>query len=261
MAPTPPNPFEQVHAAILALEAQRALLGDAVVETALAGLRKQLATLEAEAAAASAPAEERRLLTILFTDIVGSTALAEQLDPEEWRRTVAAFHAAAGGAITAHGGTIAQYLGDGLLAFFGAEQAGEHDPENAVRAALDLQVAVAALPPVGPQAARLLARAGLHTGLVVVGAVGSEQRAEYTIVGDPVNLASRIEGLTKKLGYPLVVSREVFEELVEREQFTALGEHPVKGRSSVEVYGYSAASSQGETTWEAQSDSGRRQAA
>src|SRR5262245_60466298 len=122
MPDSPQNQLEQVRAAMAALEAQRALLGHAVVETALAGLRKELATLEAEAAAAAAPVEERRLLTILFCDIIGSTALAEQLDPEEWRQTVAAFHATASAAIVAQGGSVTQYLGDGLLAFFGAEQ-------------------------------------------------------------------------------------------------------------------------------------------
>ncbi len=72
-----------------ALEKQRSTLGDAVVDPALAALRQQLATLEAQAPAVPAPAEERRLITILFTDVVGSTGLAESLDPEEWRRTIA----------------------------------------------------------------------------------------------------------------------------------------------------------------------------
>jgi adenylate cyclase len=102
---------------------------------------------------------------------------------------------------------------------------------------------------------------GLHVGDVVIGHVGSDDRHEYTVIGDAVNTASRIEGLTKKLGHALVISKDVYAELDEREKFTPLGEHPVKGRSSVEVYGYTAAT-RGDEPWDAtQSPPGRRQAA
>jgi len=80
----------------------------------------------------------------------------------------------------------------------------------------------------------------LHVGETVIGHVGSDDRHEYTVIGDAVNTASRIEGLTKKLGHALVISRDAWAELENREEFTPLGEHPVKGRSSVEVYGYTA---------------------
>src|SRR5512143_2885537 len=103
---------------IKGLETQRGVLGDGVVGPALAALRQQLAGLEEQIERAGAPVEERRLVTILFVDMVGSTSMAEKLDPEEWRQVVAKFHEALGQAVTSHGGEVAQYLGDGLLAFF-----------------------------------------------------------------------------------------------------------------------------------------------
>jgi class 3 adenylate cyclase/tetratricopeptide (TPR) repeat protein len=115
--------------------------------------------------------------------------MAEKLDPEEWRQVVSKMHTALGDAITAHHGTIAQYLGDGLLAFFGAREASEHDPENAIRAALEGQATVSEL--LADQNVQL--RGGIHTGLVVVGDLGAEEHKEFTASGDAVNLAARLQ--------------------------------------------------------------------
>src|SRR5437016_4562588 len=109
--------LEKLRASFFALETQRAMLGD-VIEPAIAATRQQLATLEAQAAPSSperAPLQERRLLTILFTDIVGSTSLAEKLDPEDLRVTIAKLHETVGNLIIRNHGTVAQYLGDGML--------------------------------------------------------------------------------------------------------------------------------------------------
>src|SRR5512136_2985682 len=146
MAESIQNKIKELQASIKALESQRSQLGDAVVNPALAAMQQQLAALLEQAAPPQAPAEERRMVTILFIDMVGSTAMAEKLDPEDWRQVVSKVHTALGGAVTSHHGTIAQYLGDGLLAFFGARESGEMDPENAIRAALAGQAAVAELP-------------------------------------------------------------------------------------------------------------------
>ena len=178
----------KINSSIHGLESQRSVLGDAVVEPALAALQQQLKGLEEQLSRqAAAPAEDRRMVTILFTDMVGSTSMAEKMDPEEWRQVVARTHSAIGEAISAQHGTIAQYLGDGLLAFFGAKEAGENDPENAIRAALlalanvqgDAQAAVTNL----LSEEKIQVRVGIHTGLVVVGELGPEAHKEFTASG------------------------------------------------------------------------------
>jgi class 3 adenylate cyclase len=183
--------LDQLRHSITVLEGQRGALGDAVVEPALAALRQQVEALEAEAVIPHAPIEERRLITVFFTDIVGSTAIAERLDPEEWRKTVAAVHETVGTTIQEHQGSVVQYLGDGLLALFGARTASEHDPENAIRAALDAQNAVAAVP--APEPLRI--RIGIHTGPVVVGVMGGAGRHEHLALGETPNVAARLQTL------------------------------------------------------------------
>jgi class 3 adenylate cyclase/tetratricopeptide (TPR) repeat protein len=139
---------------------------------------------------------ERKLVTLLFTDIVGSTALAEKLDPEEWGEIVAGAHQRVSDEVYRRDGTIAQLLGDGALAFFGAPRTHEDDAVRAVSAALEILESI-------QEYARELAarrgldvfrmRVGLNTGLVVVGNVGGERHTEYLAVGDSVNLAARMQ--------------------------------------------------------------------
>jgi len=117
---------------------------------------------------------ERRHLTVLFCDLVGSTEIAARLDPEEWRETVAAYHRAAAEAITRYGGHVAKYLGDGVMAFFGYPEAHDNDAERAARAGLEMLDAIAKL---GEEAGRpkLAARVGIDSGAVVVGAGGGKE--------------------------------------------------------------------------------------
>src|SRR5512136_978847 len=197
--------IDKLRTTINGLEAQRKVLGDEIVESALTTLREKLNLLEQQVTAAQpGPVEERRMDTILFTDMVGSTGLAEKLDPEEWRRIVSKTHSAIGDAITAHHGTIAQYLGDGLLAFFGAKEASENDPENAIRAALDGQVAVAN----SLASEKVQVRCGVHTGLVVVGELGASAHKEFTASGDAMNVAARLQSAAPPGG--ILISHDTY---------------------------------------------------
>ena len=145
-------------------------------------------TGDADTAASSA---ERRQLTVMFCDLVGSTALASRLDPEDLREVLAAYHAVVAEVVVKFGGYIAKYMGDGVLAYFGYPQAHEHDAEQAVRAGLALIDRVSRLE-CGPTA--LASRVGIATGLVVVGdLIGSGEAQERGVVGETPNLAARLQ--------------------------------------------------------------------
>jgi class 3 adenylate cyclase len=138
---------------------------------------------------------ELKPVTALFADVVGSTALAEQMDPEDWTQLINGAFDVMSRAIFRYEGTIAQLQGDALLAFFGAPVAHEDDPERAVRAALDMVAETAEfarqLKAAGGVDFRI--RAGINTGPVLVGNVGSDLRYEYTALGDAVNVAARVQ--------------------------------------------------------------------
>ncbi|WP_395700874.1 AAA family ATPase [Aquabacterium sp.] len=145
---------------------------------------------------APSPEAERRLITVLFCDVVGSTRLSGRMDPEDWRDLLRLYQQECAQVLLPAGGHIAQYLGDGLLAYFGWPQAHEDDAERAVRAGLALQPAVqrataVALASLLPGGLRL--RTGIHTGVVVVGQVGSGDRREALALGEVPNLASHIQ--------------------------------------------------------------------
>ena len=128
----------------------------------------------------STPEAERRQLTVLFCDLVDSTALAGQLDPEEWREVVRAYQAACAEVIGRYEGHIAQYLGDGLLVYFGYPRAHEDDAQRAVRTGLGMVAAIGQLNPQLQQTTgiQLAVRVGIHTGPVVVGEMGGSGRQE-----------------------------------------------------------------------------------
>jgi TOMM system kinase/cyclase fusion protein len=139
---------------------------------------------------------ERRQLTVMFCDLVGSTALSERLDPEELRTVVRAYQQVCAGCVERFEGYIAQYLGDGVLVYFGYPKAHENEAERAVRAGLDIVGAVARLSTrFQQQGFNIAVRVGIHTGLVVVGEVGGGSRHERLALGDTPNLAARLQAL------------------------------------------------------------------
>ena len=144
-----------------------------------------------------APEAERRQLTVLFCDLVDSTRLAAQLDPEDLRQVVRAYQETCAEVIQRFEGSIAQYLGDGLLVYFGYPQAHEDDAARAVRTGLDMITAMGALNTRVQQewGVTLAVRVGIHTGLVVVGDVGSGDRHERLALGEAPNVAARLQGL------------------------------------------------------------------
>ena len=170
---------------------------------AIAALMPQPAPTDLLAEAASRRGAERRQLTVMFVDLVGSTALAARLDPEDMGQVIRAYQDCCADVVGRWRGHIAKYMGDGVLAYFGWPQAHEDEAERAVRAGLELVEAVSALGTPGlalggGRAKRLplAARVGIATGLVMVGElIGEGAAKEQTVVGETPNLAARLQAL------------------------------------------------------------------
>src|SRR5215471_6175596 len=183
------------------------------------------------------PDAERRQLTVMFCDLVDSTRLASQLDPEDLREVVRAYQETCAKVIARFEGDIAQYLGDGLLVYFGYPLAHEDDAQRAVRAGLGI---VEALGQLNTRLARergvhLAVRLGIHTGLVVVGEVGGGTRQEQLALGETPNLAARLQGLAAP--NTLVVSAATVQLLGGFFTSQSLGTSLVKGLAQpIEVY-------------------------
>jgi len=184
------------------------------------------ALAEAESAPEPAPRAEpeRRQLTVMFCDLVGSTTLSAQLDPEDMREVIRGYQDACAGVITRFDGFVAKYMGDGVLAYFGYPRAHEDDAERAVRAGLALTEAVANLR--APE--RLAARIGIATGLVVVGdLVGDGAAQEQAVVGDTPNLAARLQEVAES--GQVVIGSTTRRLVGERFDLTDLGPQALKG--------------------------------
>ncbi len=192
--------------------------------------KEMLKKLES-ARASGTMAGERRVVTMLFCDVKGSTSAAENLDPEEWTDIINGAFKQMIEPIYKYEGTVARLMGDGILAFFGAPIAHEDDPLRAALAGLDI---VAGILPYREQIKERFAididvRVGINTGMVVVGAVGSDLRMEYTALGDAINLASRMEQ-TAAPG-TVQIAHDTYKLIKPHFEFEALGGIEVKGKS------------------------------
>jgi len=169
---------------------------------------------------------EQRQLTVMFCDLVGSTALSTQVDLEQLRAAIRAFQDVCAGAIARFDGFVAKFMGDGVLAYFGYPKAHENEAERAVYSALRVLEDVARLPPVA--GIRLEARIGIATGMVLVGElIGSGTATEQTVIGETPNLAARLQALAKP-GTAVIgeATRDLIGNLFE---LADLGEHALKG--------------------------------
>src|ERR687894_1993920 len=180
---------------------------------------------------------ERRFVTVLFADVVGSTRIGEQLDPEEVAEIMDGAFAFLNAAVAKYGGTVARLLGDAVLAFFGAPVAHEDDAERAVRAGLDIQ---AKAKEYAEQIKRnygvdFEVRVGINTGLAVLAAIGDEIKTEYTAMGDTTNLAARMQSAARPGS--VLISAETYHLVKELFDFNPRGAIEVKGKSEpIETY-------------------------
>ena len=184
-----------------------------------------------------APEAERRQLTVLFCDLVDSTVLASQLDPEEWREVVRAYQSTCAAVIQRYDGHIAQYLGDGLLVYFGYPRAHEDDAQRAVRTGLGMVEAIGQLDArlARERGVQLAVRLGIHTGQVVVGEIGGGAKHEQLALGETPNLAARLQGIAAP--NTLVISAATLQLLGGFFACQSLGTPLLKGFAQpIEVY-------------------------
>lgn len=188
----------------------------------------------AQSPATPGASAERRQLTVLFCDLVGSTALAASLDPEEMTAVADRYQRTVASEAQRIGGHIAEYLGDGIVAYFGYPRAQENEPERAVRTALAIVAAVGKL--TGPDGQPLACRIGIATGLVVVGDLfQSVNQQRDNVVGDTPNLAARLQSVAQP--NQIVIAPETRRQLGRLFEFSSLGNQEVKGiQGTVEAW-------------------------
>ena len=193
---------------------------------------RELMTKFEAARAQDAMVGERRVITMLFCDVKGSTAAAEKVDPETWSDIMNGIFEYMIRPIYKYEGTVPRLMGDAILAFFGAPIAHEDDPQRAVLAGLEIQEGIKEY----AEEIRIKhglefgLRVGINTGLVVVGAIGSDLRMEYTAIGDAINLAARMEQTA--VPGTVQISDETYKLVTPFFDFEALGEVEVKGKAA-----------------------------
>jgi class 3 adenylate cyclase/tetratricopeptide (TPR) repeat protein len=224
---------EKLEQAIAHLETQRAALSDGVVDAMIAAARKEMAALEQVEAPKPALEGERRLVTIMFADISGFTALAETMDPEAVRDIINGCFERLVPIVERYEGTVDKFIGDEIMALFGAPVAHENDPERALRAALDMMDALAVFN--ADQGIDLGIHFGINTGLVIAGGIGTGERQEYSVMGDAVNLAARLEDASER--GEILVGPDTYRATAPLFSFETLEPVRLKGKAEpVDVY-------------------------
>jgi adenylate cyclase len=183
---------------------------------------------------------EQRFVCVMFSDIRGYTTRSEGMNPGELLAFLNRYFDGVVDIIHAHGGTVVCFMGDGIMAVFGAPKELDNPCEAGFLAAR------AMLANLGEVNDRLRAEGsapidvgiGLHAGEAVLGHVGGQQRHDYSAIGDVTNVASRLESATKEAGYRIVISGEMATRLADRTGLVALGPRNLKGHTPVEAYGY-----------------------
>jgi len=182
---------------------------------------------------------KRTELTVLFSDIRGFTTLSERLSPQEVVGLLNDYLKVMTQVIFDHGGTVDKFEGDAILAFFGAPQSHQDDPERAIRVALGMRERLAEFDEQWIEMTKTPLRIGIgiNTGDVVVGNIGSELKMDYTIIGDAVNLASRVQDLTKEYDAPILITGDTKERVEYMCEMRLVDSIEVRGRSqSTDLY-------------------------
>lgn len=212
--------------AITVWRSRRLVQRQVTTEAARANLSRYFSPNLVDQLAASDGALDRvesREAAVMFIDIVGFTDISERVGPDRVMAMLRSFHRRIARTVFDHGGTIDKYIGDGIMASFGTPLTGPHDATNALRCAYAMirEVAVWNLKRAERGAEQIRIGIGIHHGEVVTGNIGDERHLEYAVIGDTVNVASRLERLTRELGSPIVVSAELVRA-VQREADAAV---------------------------------------
>ena len=199
---------------------------------------------------------EERIVTMLLADLSGYATLSEQLAPADVVTLLNTYFALTGEIIDRHHGCVVEFTGDGFLCVFGAPSAQPDHAERAVRCAIEMQARLADANGEwaqletklwhGQGTAHLRMRIGIHSGTVIAGNIGTPSREQYSVIGDAVNVAARVEQLNKDLGTDTLITEETLIRLPDalRRQAVPRGEHPIRGRAhTVTVYAIAAAGS------------------
>jgi len=213
---------------------------------AIAGSSPTDDQLEPKDISVTSPLGERRQVTVLFADLAGYTALSASLDPEETHRLLNAYFSAVDYIIEKHGGTVDKHIGDAVMAVFGAPIAHSDDPLRALRAAWDIHNVMLDLEQRFTH--KLRAHIGIASGVVVASSTGSDRHTEYTVTGDTVNLAARLDDLAAP-GETLV-SEAVYRVLARHAEFSTRGSTSIKGLDgSIPVWTFERLLAEDEATW------------